>query len=67
MLSPPVLNDLAGAGDGKALRCFRAHLSSPVRAVNLSASLVDDDAIADAALARILANPLLLSPEGRPA
>ncbi|MEQ8665969.1 MAG: hypothetical protein RIC16_09600 [Rhodospirillales bacterium] len=66
MLSPPVLADIAAGSDGAALNCFRAHLEVPVRAVNLSASLIDDDAVADAALSRLLDDPERLCPHRRP-
>ncbi len=64
MLSPSVVRDLAGIGDGRALACLQDDMDAPASAANLSASLlgIDDEAMAAAVIDRLLAEPGLLRP-----
>jgi len=61
MISPAVLNDIA-AGGGAALNALISALPVRPGAVNLSASLIDDDSIARRAIEQLRFNPDLLSP-----
>lgn len=60
MISPPVLRDIA-SGRGAALDMFCRSIDEQPGAVNLSASVIEDDLIAEEAIARLRATPAMLN------